>query len=318
MEALADWDPSSTVTRALREQVAAALRKPDATVLLTGPTGSGKERIARLIHDASRPPRSPMETYVAGVHPVDLAASTLFGHVRGAFTGAHAPAQGHCDLAGKGTLHLDEIGDAPAALQIHLLRLIQERTFRPVGADKDCVLHARPIAASHVDLDRRVAQGTFREDLLYRLKGILVRVPGLDERQGDIPALVDQFASGVEFADNAIDLLTSRSWPGNVRELKQSVERIVAMIPDGTVIDADSVRRILGDALPENQATAVAAALDKIKPTLGALHQGFGRYLKERVNAAGGNLSLAARLLDTKRERLRWCLKRLTREPDPD
>ena len=175
----------------------------------------------------------------------EVADSQLFGHERGSFTGAYVARKGACEVAGDGSLLLDEIGDASPVLQAKMLRFIEERVFRPIGATKDLPMKARVLAATHVDLVAAMERGTFREDLYHRLACFVVRVPSLRDRREDIPALVRGFARerGNEdaFEQRAIDLLEVMPWPGHVRQLQANVRRMMATIPD-RVITADDVR----------------------------------------------------------------------------
>ncbi|MBI5514399.1 MAG: sigma-54-dependent Fis family transcriptional regulator [Deltaproteobacteria bacterium] len=208
------------------------------TVLLTGESGTGKELVARAIHYASSGRDGPFVAVNCTAFPRDLLESELFGHVRGAFTGAVADKLGRFGLAGAGTLFLDEIGELPVDLQAKLLRVVQERTFERVGDTRPQQLRARIVTATHRDLAQMVKDGTFREDLYYRLRVVELRLPPLRERREDIPALVDHLLAKITrdlhkriryVARDAMELLVSYSWPGNVRELENALTRAVVL-----------------------------------------------------------------------------------------
>jgi len=224
-----------------------AIRKvadTDSTVLISGESGTGKELVARAIHQMSVRTKGPMIPVNCGAIPAELLESELFGHIKGAFTGAISNRQGRFELAQSGSIFLDEIGDMPPMLQVKLLRVLQERRFEPVGATKAIHADVRIIAASNKDLEESVQNKTFREDLFYRLNVIPIHVPSLRERKSDIPLLVEAFAKQfnlekkrkVGFANpEVIDLLLRYDWPGNVRELENLIERLVVFCGDGGV-----------------------------------------------------------------------------------
>ena len=210
------------------------------TVLISGETGTGKEVAARAIHMASPRANLPMVSVNCGAIPESLLEAELFGHVRGAFTGAQNLRIGRFEQAHRGTLFLDEIGDMPMDLQVKLLRVLQEREFQRLGSSETIKVDVRLIAASNVDLSARVREGRFREDLYYRLNVVPVRMPALRDRLDDIPMLVDHFAGKIcrneglaskTVLPDAAAKLQSYAWPGNVRQLENSVE--VAIIMSG-------------------------------------------------------------------------------------
>ncbi|MGV8041358.1 MAG: sigma-54-dependent transcriptional regulator [Thermoanaerobaculaceae bacterium] len=216
-------------------------------VLLTGESGTGKELLARATHHLSARADGPFVVVNTGSVPSELLESTLFGHVRGAFTGAVATRRGLFEVADGGTIFLDEIGTVALATQAKLLRVIQEREFIPVGGEHNVKVDVRIIAATNADLPRMVAEGTFREDLYYRLNVITIQLPPLRQRREDVPALTNHFLR--RFADEnqkphltltprALDLLVAYTWPGNVRQLENVIERAVVLCQED-VIDID-------------------------------------------------------------------------------
>lgn len=225
----------------------------DSTVLISGDSGTGKELVAQAIHALSSRRNGPLIPVNCGAIPAELLESELFGHVKGAFTGAISNRQGRFELAQGGTIFLDEIGDTPPMLQVKLLRVLQERKFEPVGGMKSVPADVRIIAATNKDLEEAVKVRTFREDLFYRLNVIPIHVPALRERRSDIPLLVQHFADkfnrekrrNVHFgAQEVIDLFLRYDWPGNVRELENLVERLVVFCGDGDVALRDLPSKI--------------------------------------------------------------------------
>ena len=231
--------------RALIAQVA----QSSATLLIRGESGTGKEVVARLVHAQSPRSDGPFVPVNCGAIPADLLESELFGHRKGAFTGALADRLGRFQLANGGTLFLDEIGDMPAYMQVKLLRVLQERQVEPVGGTAPETVDVRVVAATHRDLERAVADGSFREDLYYRLNVVRIETPSLRDRMEDLPELVDfmlqrlnsRHSTGtVEISDNALDILASYPWPGNVRELRNLIERVLILSEgDGPIEAAD-------------------------------------------------------------------------------
>ncbi|WP_066255964.1 sigma 54-interacting transcriptional regulator [Hydrogenophaga flava] len=210
----------------------------DASVLLRGDSGTGKELMARAIHRASRRGKRPFVAVNCGAIPEALLESELFGHMKGAFTDAHANHKGLFQAADGGTLLLDEIGDMPPALQVKLLRVLQEKAVRPLGSSQSIPVDVRIISATHRDLETAMAQGQFREDLYYRLNVVTLHLPTLAERREDIPLLANHFLAQLAakygkrssgFAPEALKALTMASWPGNVRQLYNVVEQVCAL-----------------------------------------------------------------------------------------
>ncbi len=207
----------------------------ESTVLITGESGTGKELIAKAIHYNSNRGNGPFIAINCGAIPSELLESELFGHVKGAFTGAIANRMGRFESAEDGTIFLDEIGDLDPSLQVKILRALQEKTFEPVGSTKTITMNARVIAATHKDLDRAVEEGKFREDLYYRLNVIPIHIPALRERKSDIPLLLNHFLTIFNknkakiltgFSSEALSCLNNYSWPGNIRELENLMERL--------------------------------------------------------------------------------------------
>ncbi|MEM6998527.1 MAG: sigma-54 dependent transcriptional regulator [Pseudomonadota bacterium] len=217
--------------------------KTDANVLITGDSGAGKEVVARNIHYQSSRRNKPFVPINCGAIPADLLESELFGHEKGAFTGAITARQGRFEMAEGGTLFLDEIGDMSLNMQVKLLRVLQERTFERVGSNKSISADVRIIAATHVNLEDAIETGRFREDLYYRLNVFPIEMPSLKERSEDLPMLISDLTErlqhegnvGVNLTTSAIASLTEYSWPGNVRELANLIERLSILYPNGMV-----------------------------------------------------------------------------------
>lgn len=271
-----------------------------ATVLLRGESGTGKEMIARAIHQAGPRAERPFIAVNCAALPETLLESELFGHRRGAFTGAVDERKGRFEEANGGTIFLDEIGDIPLPTQVKLLRVLQERRFERLGENRSVPADVRIIAATNADLERMVAEGTFREDLYYRLNVIPIYLPPLRDRREDIPSLTEHFlerfnrehGKSVAFSREALDLLLEYRWTGNVRELENLVERAVVMAK-GPVIHAQELPRAirlpatppeLPGAAPAGQPSGAAAAQAGSAPPLRAPSPGQrarGEYLKE-------------------------------------
>ncbi|MBW1709769.1 MAG: sigma-54-dependent Fis family transcriptional regulator [Deltaproteobacteria bacterium] len=243
----------SPVMRNLKQQIE-IVAPTNAWVLITGKNGTGKELVAHTIHRLSKRADRPMVEVNCAAIPEELIESELFGHEKGAFTGADQPRRGQFDLANHGTLFLDEIGDMSLKTQSKILRILQEQKLQRVGGTKTIQVDVRVIAATNKHLETEIARGNFREDLYYRLNVIPIHVPPLNERKEDIPRLVQDFLEEFSRENNtepktisqeALETMTAHDWPGNVRELKNFVERLVIMTP-GPVIESDSVKSGLG------------------------------------------------------------------------
>jgi two-component system response regulator PilR (NtrC family) len=221
----------------------------NSTILISGHSGTGKELVAKAVHDLSKRCEERIVSINCGAIPSELLESELFGHVKGSFTGAISDRKGRFELANKGTIFLDEIGDMPFLLQVKLLRVLQSKEIEPVGSSKTVDINTRIITATHRDLEKAVADGNFREDLYYRLNVIPIKVPALCERREDIPLLISFFLSRfvsadgrnkIEFDNDALDILMSHDWPGNVRELENLIERLV-ILKGGNLVRADDL-----------------------------------------------------------------------------
>ena len=229
--------------RKLIEQVAGT----EASVLVLGESGTGKEVVARHIHYHSKRRYKPFVPVNCGAIPAELLESELFGHEKGSFTGAIQTRRGRFEIAAGGTLFLDEIGDMPLAMQVKLLRVLQERTFERVGSNRSISADIRIVAATHTDLELGIAKGSFREDLYYRLNVFPIDMPPLRERTEDLPLLVSDLISRIEHEKRgsmrltpaALESLCQYSWPGNVRELANLMERLIILYPYGVVDSAD-------------------------------------------------------------------------------
>jgi DNA-binding NtrC family response regulator len=256
--------------------------------------------------------------------PGTLIESLIFGHERGAFTGAERRARGQLEVVGSGTILLDEIAEMPMELQAKLLRVIEDRRFRPLGAEDELPMRARIVASTHVDLEQRIAQGRFREDLFYRLNVVTITVPPLAERVEDLPELILSFAADLprklRFTESAIDWLEHRPWPGNVRELRNVVERL-SLLSEETTIDVPTLEELAGpagsDARQEidRMARSLLALPDRLGSKLDMIERAV---LHHAIESCGGNKSAAARLIGVDRKALERRWERLSDQPGPD
>lgn len=311
LPAIVGASPAIERVRKLVRRVADA----DAPILVRGATGSGKEMVARAIHYAGKRASQPLLAVNCSALPGTLIESLVFGHQRGAFTGADRRVRGQLELAGSGTLLLDEIAEMPIELQAKLLRVIEDRKFRPLGAEEEITLDARIIAATHVDLERRIEAGAFREDLYFRLNVVTIDVPALSERDEDIPHLVQSFAAEqsrpLRFSDAAVTWLRGRRWAGNVRELRNAIERI-SLLSDTDAIDVPVLEELVGSdgTLVERELTRMAKTLltlpTKEASKLDAIERAV---VTQALHSAGGNKSAAARILGIHRKMLERMVK---------
>ena len=293
------------------------------TVLITGETGTGKERVAQAIHMASRRSGAPIVAVNCGALPEHLIEAELFGHTKGAFTGAVGARMGRFEQAHRGTLFLDEVGETPLMLQPKLLRVLQERELQRVGSSETVKVDARIIAASNTNLDRAVAQRLFREDLYYRLNVIPIRVPTLRERRSDIPLLAAHFIERVgqredlpqkKLTAEALRKLTEFEWPGNVRQLEHAMEMAAALTGDRETIYLGDIEMHLQPSSRELSATSNEHEFPMDVPTddlpfedlMGKVEK---LLLEQALRRHGGNKAKAAKALGLKRTTLLYKLK---------
>ena len=313
--------------RALIAQVAGF----DTNVLITGESGTGKELVARAIHDASERAGRPFVAINCGAIPAELLESELFGHERGAFTGAIAARKGRFELAEGGTIFLDEIGDMPLPMQVKLLRVLQERSFERVGGTQTLRCDVRIVAATHRDLETRIADGSFREDLYYRLAVFPIELPALRARSEDLPALIDALcartptASGKPLrpAPAVLEALSHYHWPGNVRELANLIERLAVLCIDDTVGVDDLPPRYRADlnpdtaapparSRPDTEASLPREGLD-LRDHLARIEAGL---IREALARSEGVVTHAAQLLRVSRTTLIEKLRKHDIAPD--
>jgi DNA-binding NtrC family response regulator len=284
----------------------------NSTVLLGGESGVGKDLIARAIHEKSRRASGPFIKINSTAIPENLLESELFGYEKGAFTGANASKPGKFELADKGTLFLDEIGDVPPTIQVKLLRVLQEREFERLGGTRTIKVDVRLIAATNRDLREALEQGTFREDLYYRLNVVPIDIAPLRQRKEDIPDLVNLFISRFagdsgkqvkSISPDAMQILVNYHWPGNVRELQNIIERACALAK-GTVIVPEDIHL---DVRPAKTANGASGFL----PEGMTLEHWEDEMIREALRRANGNKSQAARLLGLSRNALRYRLSKI-------
>jgi two-component system, NtrC family, response regulator PilR len=300
---------------AIREvrQLVEKLAPTRTTVLVTGESGTGKEVVARGIHARSDRRDQPFVAINCGAIPEGLIESELFGHEKGSFTGATEAKPGLFEVAGSGTLFLDEVGELPAPVQVKLLRALQERRIRRVGGTADIAISARIIAATNRDLEAEVKAGRFREDLYYRLNVIQLRMPPLRDRRGDVPAFLAHFLrrfsaelgrGEMAFSPDAMEMLVAWRWPGNVRELANVVER-AATLADGPVVGPEVLPPPLrGAELRGAPAEMPTAGID-LQAHLDAVER---KVLEQALDRTGGNKTEAAKLLALSFRSLRYRL----------
>ncbi len=276
------------------------------SVMLLGASGTGKELLAQGLHDASNRSDGPFVAINCAAIPENLLESELFGHEKGAFTGAVKTTEGKIESANGGTLFLDEVGDIPLPLQVKLLRFLQERTIERIGGRKSIAVDTRIVCATHQDLETMITEGTFREDLFYRLAEIVVRIPGLAERHGDAVLLAKAFLkkfakemnpSVTGFAPDALKAIDMHEWPGNVRELENRVKRATIMA-DGKLVNAEDL-----DFLGDDEESAEVLNLKA------AREEADRRVIRHALARSEGNISSTAKLLGISRPTLYDLLK---------
>ena len=296
--------------------------RTNSTILLTGESGTGKGLVAQAIHFHSLRREKPMVSLNCGAMPENLLESELFGHMRGAFTGADANKKGLLEVAERGTIFLDEIGEMSPVMQVKLLRVLQERRFRRVGGLEELQADIRVIAATNVDLTKAVAEGRFREDLYYRINVIPIALPPLRERREDIPLLAEHFlakyAEQMEkpvtgISHEALELLVQHDWPGNIRELENGMERAVALEMTPTILPDSLPPAVRGNGMRASGAAAVPAqdVLPESGFDLEAHVKEIERgYIAEALKRAGGVQVKAAELLGMSFRSFRYYVKK--------
>lgn len=300
----------SVAMRALRKQIA-VVAPTDGRVLIYGESGTGKELVARTIHLQSRRASAHFVEVNSAAIPEELIESELFGHVKGAFTGAMTAKKGKFELADGATLFLDEIADMSARVQAKVLRVLEEQRFEPVGSNLSVRVDVRVIAATNKSLDAEIEKGNFRADLFYRLNVIPFEIPPLRERLEDVPSLIDHFNQkfsqaygkrSKRFEPEAVEMLQTYSWPGNVRELRNTVERVVIMHSKAKVSASDLP--VLGGEEPP----AASFRFPSFKEATDAYHREF---IQRKLAEADGNVSRAAELMGVDRSHLYRRMKSL-------
>jgi DNA-binding NtrC family response regulator len=289
--------------------------KSDISVLILGPTGCGKEVVARMIHELSRRGAGRMQAVNCAALPDTLFESEIFGHEKGAFTGAHDRKPGRLELADQGTLFLDEIGDLSMMAQAKLLRVLEERRFERLGGNRAIEVDFRLISATNRPLDQFVREGRFREDLYYRINAFSIRVPSLKERQVDIPILAQRFLSrycaanglpldGKSFSREAIDALMIYPWPGNIRELESTVSRAALSAP-GRVIRGSDIEFLNAFAVPA----------EEVRDRLPSLRDAERAHIARILEAVSWNKKEAADVLEISRGKLYRKIREFSLEP---
>lgn len=307
---------SSTRMESLRSMVR-RVAASNATVLIRGETGTGKELVAKAIHQLSARRQSEFLAVNCTALPGTLIESLLFGHERGAFTGADRRKRGQLEVAGSGTVLLDEIAEMPVELQGKLLRVLEDQRFLPLGAEREVPLRARVLAATHADLEQLMAEGGFRNDLFFRLNVVTIRVPSLAEHIEDVPELVRRFAQqtgkDLRFTEEALRWLMHRAWPGNVRELRNVVQRL-GILARSTRVCVSDLEEIVGCESYDSRGEIdrIARALLGLPGRIGSkLRLVESAVLHHAIEVSAGNKSAAARLVGLDRRALDRRLERM-------
>jgi transcriptional regulator with PAS, ATPase and Fis domain len=288
----------------------------DCTVLITGESGTGKELVARGVHSQSPRKNGPFVAVNCGAIPEALLESELFGHARGAFTGAHQTKVGRIGVADKGTLFLDEIGELSLALQVKLLRVLQSREYSPVGDTRVFKADVRVVAATNMDLEKAVNEGKFRQDLYYRLNVIMLHVPELKRRASDIPELVEHFMQAarvktgrqiMHISRAAMQLLIDHTWPGNVRELENTIERAMLLCAGDRIEPTDLPVRVRGLGNPGRNSPKLPDAGIDLRAAVESYENDL---IRQALDRTGWNKNRAANLLKLNRTTLVEMMKR--------
>jgi len=299
---------SSPAIQEVRSLLAKIAASPASTVLLYGESGTGKSLMAKEIHLRSQRSRRPFQNITCGALPETLLEGELFGHERGAFTDAKGQRKGLIEVADGGTVFLDEIGEITPALQLKLLRFLEERAFKRLGGSADIRVDVRVIAATNRDLEQAVAEGQLRQDLYYRLRVLPVRVPPLRERLADVQPLAAHFVAVFNesfhknvhgLSRNALRRLCAHGWPGNIRELRNVIETAM-LLAEGELLTERDLPAVVANDSPTRRFELPAEGVD-----LAALERDF---LQQALQRTGGNRSRAARLLGLTRHQLRYRL----------
>lgn len=307
---------NSTAVQSLLKDIN-KLARNQAPVFIHGESGSGKERVARMIHQQGSRSSGAFVPVNCGAIPAELMESEFFGHLKGSFTGAHADKQGLFEAANGGTLFLDEIAELPLNMQVKLLRVIQEKAVRAVGAALENPVDVRILSASHKNLIERVAEGSFREDLYYRVNVIELSVPSLRERKEDIPLFIEQLLNNLankmamqvpEIDADAIAMLQDYHYPGNVRELENILERAMALSDDNYITRQDlQLKPVSNHEIPDNEVTASEIASVDPMDLVGQQRQS----IKQALEHTRWNKTAAAKLLGLSLRQLRYRLQKL-------
>ncbi len=294
----------------------------EANVLITGESGTGKEIVGRLIHSSSNRKHKPFVPVNCGAIPTDLLETELFGHEKGAFTGAITSRMGRFELAQGGTIFLDEIGDMPLAMQVKILRVLQEKVIERVGSNKSIKVDVRIIAATHRNLEEEIIKGTFREDLFYRLNVFPIEMPSLRERLEDIPQLIDDLiakfkeesGSEIKLTNNAIESLKKCKWNGNIRELSNLIERLIVLYPNQTVDFQDlpskyQSQEVQAPIVLKNSLMTETVMVNQMYTSAEVnlremLHHIELKYIKDALDKTNGIVSHAAEKLGMRRTTL--------------
>ena len=305
---------NSAAMAELKEQIR-IVAPTNAWVLISGENGTGKELVAHTIHRLSRRSQNPMVEVNCAAIPEELIESELFGHEKGAFTGASTMRKGKFDSAHEGTIFMDEIGDMSLKAQSKTLRILQEQKFERVGGTKTIEVDVRVIAATNKDLEKEIEKGAFREDLYFRLNVIPMRVPSLRERVDDIPDLVNEFVKEFalsakvepkEFPSETLDLLQKYDWPGNVRELKNLIERLMIMSPAPVIGIKDIPAPFNQSSKSVRVGVELGFSTDSLKEAKGEFEKAF---IEEKLNEHNGNISQTAEAIGIERSNLHKKIK---------